>query len=118
MEKNSNEVRKSESIEELFPQVKGAPILKMEEQMAIIMRVQQGSKEAEEELKWGNIRFVATMAMRYLDQGLSKDELFKAGMDGLMAAGHKYNPRYRIKFVFFKMWWIRKAIEDAIEGGR
>lgn len=107
--------RRSEPTATIFPQVKDVPLPTMEEQMDMIARIQQGSKEAEEELKKANIRFVASLAKQYLDMGLSDDELLAVGMEGLVKASHRYDAARGFKFVAYAIWWVRQAILNALQ---
>ena len=115
MEKDLIKGRRSESTTTIFPQVKDIPLPTTEEQMDMIARIQQGSKEAEEELKKANIRFVASLAKQYLDMGLSEEELLSAGLDGLVVAGHRYDASRGYKFVIHAIWWVRQAILNALQ---
>lgn len=107
--------RRSEPTVTIFPQVKDVPLPTTEEKMDMIVRIQQGSKEAEEELKKANIRFVASIAKQYLDMGLSDDELLAAGMEGLVMASHRYDASRGFKFVAYAIWWVRLAILNALQ---
>ena len=107
--------RRSEPTTAIFPQVKDVTLPTTEEQMDMIARIQQGCKEAEEELKRANIRFVASLAKQYLDMGINDDELLSAGMEGLVVAGHRYDASRGYKFVTYAIWWVRQAILNALQ---
>ena len=109
------EGRRSEPTATIFPQVKDVPLPTMEEQMDMIARIQQGSKEAEEELKKANIRFVASLAKQYLDMGISDEELLTVGMEGLVVAGHRYDASRGYKFVTYAIWWVKQSILNALQ---
>ena len=75
--------------------------LTLEEQHDLIERVKQGSQEAEEELKNVYIPLVYSIAKKYLNEGVSEEELLKAGTDGLVKAAHNYSPPCRLKFIAY-----------------
>ena len=115
MEKDMIKGRRSEPTTAIITQVKDVTLPTTEEQMDMIARIQQGSKEAEEELKRANIRFVASLAKQYLDMGISDDELLSAGMEGFVVAGHRYDASRGLKFVTYAIWWVRQAILNALQ---
>ena len=115
MEKEMIKGRRSEPTAIIFPQLKDVTLPTTEEQMDMIARIQQGSKEAEEELKRANIRFVASLAKQYLDMGISDEELLTAGMEGLVMASHRYDASRGYKFVTYAIWWVRQAILNALQ---
>lgn len=110
MEKNNNFVNERESIEVIYPQMKDAKLLTREEELNVIERVKQDCPEAVEELKMAYICFVGSMAKRFLNNGLDKEKLLDAGMDGLVAAAHHYAPSSTFLFIPYAIWWIRRSI--------
>ena len=88
--------------------------LTLNEELELIDRVKQGDKEAEEELMNVNIRLVSGVAMKYLNKGVSEEELLKAGKEGLIKAAHKYDASCGFKFMSYAVWWIRQSILAAV----
>lgn len=60
-------------------------------------------------------RYVECIAKHFENQGLSHDELIKAGNKGLIAAAERYRPNAKFRFVAYAVWWIRHYIILAIE---
>lgn len=58
--------------------------------------------------------YVPTLARRYLNNGLSYDELIAAGNLGLVEAGLRFDPARNVRFTTYAGWWIRKAIIEAL----
>ena len=61
-----------------------------------------------------NQRLVVANARRYLNRGLSFEDLIQEGMTGLIKAISKYHHEYNYKFSTYATWWIRQAISRAI----
>jgi RNA polymerase primary sigma factor len=88
--------------------------LTLNEELELIERVKQGNKEAEEQLKYVNIRLVSGVAKKYQNKGVSEEELLKAGKEGLIKAAHKYDASCGFKFMSYAVWWIRQSILAAV----
>lgn len=88
--------------------------LSLSEELKLIEHVKQGDKEAEEMLGKVNIRVVTAIAKKYLDKGVSEEDLLKAGKEGLIKAAHKYAPSNGFKFLSYAVWWIRQSIKVAV----
>lgn len=76
----------SKSLESVYPEIANHPLPIAEEVEVILERFKTGEKGADEELKNAYIRFVASVAKRYLGQGVSKEELLEVGVKGLLIA--------------------------------
>ena len=106
MEKNMMTANKSEMPMEYN--------LTLNEELELIDRVKQGDKEAEEELMNVNIRLVSGVAKKYLNKGVSEEELLKAGKEGLIKAAHKFDAAHGFKFMSYAVWWVRQSILAAV----
>ena len=58
--------------------------------------------------------FLGIIADQYTNNGLSKDELIKAGEKGLVVAREKYDEENGFSFHDSAEWFVRLAINDAI----
>lgn len=84
--------------------------LSLNEELELIERVKEGSKEAEEKLKKINIRLVSGVAKKYLNKGVSEEKLLKAGKEGLIKAAHKFDATCGFIFMSYAVWWVRQSI--------
>ncbi len=61
-----------------------------------------------------NIRLVISIAKKYLERGLTFDDLMILGATGLMTAVDRFKPELGFKFSTYATWWIRQAIGRGI----
>lgn len=72
-----------------------------------------GDMKARTELIERNMRFMVSMARRFIKTGRPFDDLIQAGSEGLMTAAAKFNPELG-RFTTVAAWWIRQAIQRAV----
>ena len=106
--------RKDASLGIYFKDVSKLSLISQEEEIKLAKRIQQGDKQAENELVIANLRFVISVAKSYQGKGLDLVDLIQEGNCGLIESARKYNPDKGIKFISYAVWWIRQAIMRAI----
>jgi RNA polymerase primary sigma factor len=90
------------------------PILSHEEEAELSDRIRAGDREALERLICANLRFVVSVAKKYQNQGVSLADLINEGNLGLVRAAEKYDGAKGVKFISYAVWWIRRAIFQAL----
>jgi RNA polymerase primary sigma factor len=60
------------------------------------------------------LSYVPTIARRYQGRGLAFDELIAAGNLGLVEAALRFDPARKVRFTTYAVWWIRKAMLEAL----
>jgi RNA polymerase primary sigma factor len=71
-------------------------------------------EDAQEKLICSNLRIVVFIAKKYQNQGLTLSELINAGNEGLIHAVSKYDERKGYRFNTYSVWWIKRALYNAI----
>jgi RNA polymerase primary sigma factor len=95
------------------------PLLKLEEERALLGKIAVGDKSALNQLVSANLRFVVQVANFYKGRGLELNELVNEGNLGLMQAAVKFDASQKIKFLSYAVFWVRQNIIKAInEKGR
>lgn len=80
--------------------------------------IQRGDRRAREEMITANLRLVWLVARRYRGLGIPFEDLVQEGTVGLVGAVDRFDHRRGAKFSTFAVWWIRRAMTDAVQGGR
>lgn len=94
------------------------PMSKQEEH-ALAIRIQAGDEAALHSLVQANLKFVVTLANKFIGMGLPIDDLIQEGNAGLIEAARKFTADKDVKFITYAQFWIRKRLNLALcEHGR
>ncbi len=89
-------------------------LLTPKEEHALACRAQEGDQEARQAMIEHNLRFVVSVAKKYVNRGLDLLDLIEEGNLGLMHALDKFDPQRGFRFTTYASWWVRQSIERAI----
>ncbi len=106
--------RNEASISRYFQEVNKYPMITIEEEVELSMRIRNGDENAFKKLIVSNLRFVISVAKQFQNQGLSFPDLINEGNLGLIKAAKKFDERRGFKFISYAVWWIRQTIIQAI----
>src|SRR5918996_5810364 len=105
----------TDALQLFFNEVRRHPLLTKEEEVELAQRVERGALEAKERLINSNLRLVVANARRYMRQDLNLLDLIQEGILGLIRATEKFDYRKGYKFSTYATFWIRQAIQRALE---
>ena len=105
----------TDALQLFFNEMRRYPLLSKEEEIELAQRVERGDLEAKERLINSNLRLVVSNARRYLRQDLNLLDLIQEGILGLIRAAEKFDWRKGYKFSTYATFWIRQAIQRALE---
>jgi len=110
----------TEEIQFYLKDIKKLPVSDKQRLTLIVKGLQKtniSSKEREGLLKQsvlGNLRFVISVAKNFQNQGLDLPDLISEGNIGLIKAAEQFDPKRKIKFISYAVWWIRQAIMSSL----
>ena len=108
-----------DSLQAYLKKIEKIPLLTREEEVELATRAQNGDQEALDKLIRSNLRYVVSVARKYIGCGLSLADLINEGNIGLIQAAKRFDPTRGVKFITYAVWWIRQAIMHGLaeQGG-
>jgi RNA polymerase primary sigma factor len=91
-------------------------LLSAAEEAVLARRIENGDRQAKERLIESNLGLVMAVARTYRGGTVAFADLVQEGAIGLVRAAERFDHRRGLKFSTYAVWWIRRAMLDAIAG--
>lgn len=101
------------SINQYLSNIRKSKPLTIKEEYDLWLLKQQGSKSAREQLIFANLRYVISVAKKYLNSKAPFEDLIQAGNEGLIRAVDKFDASLGYHFISFATWYIENEVRKA-----
>jgi RNA polymerase primary sigma factor len=96
-------------------EVRRHPLLTREQEVDLAKRIERGDLGAKDQLVNSNLRLVIANARKYQGHDLPLLDLIQEGILGLIRAAEKFDWRKGYKFSTYATFWIRQALQRALD---
>lgn len=104
-----------DSISTYIRQASQHPLLKRGEDIELARLIAEGDLQAKDKLINSNLRLVINIAKKYIKSNMPFLDLIQEGNCGLMKAVGKFDHTRGYRFSTYATWWIKQAIQRAID---
>lgn len=116
-EKETNYTSDAETIDSIHAylyEIGNIPILSVEEEKELALRISNGDLIAKQIFIESNLKFVVSVAKKYIGRGLPLLDLIQEGNMGLMTAVERFDVEKGFRFLTYATSWIKQSILRAI----
>jgi RNA polymerase primary sigma factor len=107
--------RTTDAMSLFLQEVRRHPLLTRAQEIELAQRIERGDLRAKEQLVNSNLRLVISNARKYQGHELPLLDLIQEGILGLIRAAEKFDWRKGYKFSTYATFWIRQAIQRALD---
>ena len=105
---------RSDTLSKYFKDINKSDLLTIEQETEIANRIQNGDKEAIDELVKGNLKFVISVAKEFQGLGLPLPDLISEGNLGLIKSATRFDPTRGFRFISYAVYWIKQSIMQSL----
>ena len=113
-EADSDGIHLDDSIRMWLKRIGRTPLLTSEQEHEFARCAASGCVPCKRTLIESNLRLVVSIAKKFMNRGMSLQDLIQEGNMGLIRAVDKFDYRRGYRFSTYATWWIRQAISRAI----
>jgi RNA polymerase primary sigma factor len=103
-----------ENLQIYYKQISKYDLLTREEEDNLILRAKFGEEEAKNCLINSNLRFVVSVAKKFVVPNVELQDLIQEGNIGLIKSIDKFDPSRGVKFISYAVWWIKQSMYSFI----
>ena len=105
----------TDTLRQFLDEIGRHPLLTAEEEVEVARWVEAGDEAARQRMILANLRLVVSIAKRYQGHDIALLDLIQEGVFGLVRAVEKFDWRRGFKFSTYATWWIRQALQRAVQ---
>jgi len=102
------------SVKKNMGEIKKAPLLDRDTEMALARKALAGDRYAVNRLVECNLRFAVQVAKQYQGMGLELEDLIGYANIGLFEAAKRFDPDRGVKFISFAVWYVRAELQKCL----
>lgn len=107
--------RVKSDLEIYLKQINEVALLTADEEKALCRKIRdENCPYSREHMVRANLRLVVSIAKRYMNRGLTLQDLIEEGNIGLMRAVEGFDPEMGARFSTYGTWWIKQGIKRAL----
>ena len=108
--------RSNSSVNMFLKDINKSQPLTNKQEYELWCQMRQGSLRAKHQLINANLRYVVTVAKKYLASGAAFEDLLMAGSLGITRAADKFDASLGYRFISFATWYIECEVRKAAYG--
>lgn len=105
--------RSNSSVNMFLKDIRNSQPLTNQEEYDLWLLMRQGNKQARDKFIHANLRYVVTVAKKYLPSGAPFEDLLMAGSLGITKAADMFDASLGYRFISFATWYIESEIQKT-----
>ena len=105
--------RSNSSVDMFLKDIKKSQPLTNKQEYDLWLLMRQGNKHARDKFIHANLRYVVTVAKKYLASGTAFEDLIMAGSLGITKAADMFDASLGFRFISFATWYIESEVQKT-----